>query len=83
MTAFYRFDSEAAFVAAGGKAQAEYTRQDGVGVSVLGDFFEPEPDPLPEDYQPALVGFLVNTTKPVEDWAAALVAPASPMRIFG
>lgn len=83
MTAFYRFDSEAAFVAAGGKAKAEYTRQDGVGVSVLGDLFEPEPDPLPEDFQPVLVGFLVNTTEPVEDWEAALVDPASPMRIFG
>lgn len=82
MTTFYCFESQGAFVALGGKPQSEYT-VDGVGVSVIGEHYEPDPDPLPDDYEPVFIGYLVNTTEPVEAWSAAEVQPTSPMRIFG
>lgn len=53
---------------------AEFVR-DGVSVSVIGDYFDGE------EY----VGYLVNASAPIAEWAEHLVdpAPASPMRIFG
>lgn len=82
MTTFYRFASQAEFIAKGGKPEGEYT-QAGIGVSVIGDHYEPGPDPLPEDYVPTYVGYLVNTTAPIDGWSAYAVTPAAPMRIFG
>lgn len=89
MTAFYRFDNSAAFIAAGGKTESEYTR-DTIGVSVIGNRYEDEPEwteenPRPEDFEPVLIEFLVNASRPVPEWEAYRLPadPASPMRIFG
>lgn len=76
MTNFYRFDSSL-------NLPAEFVREDGIQVSVIGDWYEPAPDPLPEDYQPVYIGYLVNTTAPVDEWAGNEVWPSAPMRIFG
>lgn len=75
MTTFYRFPSNQ-------NLPAEFVRE-GVAVSVIGDYYEPLPDPLPEDYVPVYVGYLVNTSQPVEEWAEYEVWPQQPMRIFG
>jgi hypothetical protein len=80
MTTFYRFPSNMSF-------PAESLRE-GVNVSVIGDYYEPEPewteeDPRPEDFEPTYIGYLVNTSAPIEEWAAFEVTPAEPMRIFG
>jgi len=76
MTTFYRFPESL-------NLPAESVREDGINVSVIGDWYEPAPDPLPEDYQPAYAGYLVNTSAPVAEWAEYEVTPAQPMRIFG
>lgn len=85
MTTFYRFPSNM-------NLPAESVRE-GIDVSVIGDYYEPVPDPLPEPeidengepipYQPVYVGYLVNTSKPIAEWAEFEVTPTSPMRIFG
>jgi len=80
MTTFYRFPSNMSF-------PAESLRE-GVNVSVIGDYYEPEPewteeDPRPEDFEPVYVGYLVNTSAPIEEWNEFEVTPAQPMRIFG
>lgn len=75
MTAFYRFPSNQ-------NLPAEFVRE-GVSVSVIGDHYESTPDPLPEDYEPIYVGYLVNTSEPIPEWAEFEVTPAQPMRIFG
>lgn len=75
MTTFYRFPSNM-------NLPAESVRE-GIDVSAIGDHYDPAPDPLPADYEPVYVGYLVNTSAPVEEWAEFEVTPAQPMRIFG
>lgn len=76
MTVFYCFPTSQPM-------QGEFVRPDGINVSVIGDHFAPEPDPLPEDYEPEFLGFLVNASSTVDEWSAYEVTPSSPMRIFG
>lgn len=71
MTTFYRFPSNQ-------NLPAEYVREGGIGVSVIGDWYD-----TPEDAEPVYIGYLVNTTEPVAEWAEYEVQPAQPMRIFG
>lgn len=83
---FYRFPANL-------NLPSEYTREDGIGVSVIGDYYQPMPDPMPEPeldengepipFEPVYVGYLVNTTAPVDEWAEHEVAPSQPMRVFG
>lgn len=84
MTVFYRFDDAAAFAAAGGKPLAEYIEGD-AAVSVIGDYYLPDPDPLPEDYEPVHDGYLVNSSRLVPAWADYRLPedPSNPMRIYG
>lgn len=71
MTNFYRFDSSL-------NLPAEFVREDGIQVSVIGDWYD-----TPVDADPVYIGYLVNTTAPVEEWVANEVWPSAPMRIFG
>ena len=82
MTTFYCFPSNM-------NLPAESVRE-GIDVSALGDYYEPEPEwteesPRPEDYEPTYVGYLVNTSEPIDEWSDFLVdpAPESALRIFG
>lgn len=83
-TVAYRFPDEATYLNARGEITGDnQTPADfvlgGVAVSVIGDFFwqeDPESDPV-------YVGYLVNTTEPVEGWDAYLVQPTHFMRVFG
>ena len=75
MTTFYRLPSNQNLL-------AESVRE-GVSVSVIGDHYEPAPDPLPDDYEPIYVGYLVNASEPIAEWSEFEVTPTQPMRIFG
>ena len=81
MTTFYNFPDQSTFAALGGRG-GDYTIE-GVGYSVIGELYAPEPEVIPEDYEPVLLGFLVNTTEPIEAFYEYEVIPTSPMRIFG
>lgn len=76
MTAFYVFPSAQPMT-------GDFVRPDGINVSVIGDHYEPEPETLPEDYEPVYIGFLVNASQPVDEWAEFEVHPTQPMRIYG
>lgn len=83
-TVAYRFPDEATYLEARGEIAgddqkpAEFTLG-GIAVSVIGDHFRQE-DP---EAEPVYVGYLVNTTAPVEGWDAYLVHPTQFMRVFG
>lgn len=79
-TVAYRFDNEAAFIAAiGGATLTAEMQGDGVAVSVIGDHY------IGEDESPVYDGYLVNTTAEIESFAMALLdpQPSQLMRIFG
>lgn len=80
MTTAYKFESEATYLAVADLEEptSEYTRPDGIVVSVIGDYSTQEPEA-----EPVYVGYLVNTSSPVEAWASAQVFPTQFMRVFG
>lgn len=88
MTAFYCFESKEQYLSMANRNESEYIIPNVASVSVVGEHYAPEPvwteeDPRPEDFEPYLIGFLVNTSKPIPEWAAYRCFPDTPMRIFG
>lgn len=76
MTSFYCFESRESFLANGGEATSEYTKND-IGVSVIGEHYSEN-----EEGEQVVIGFLVNTTSAVTAWEQWECFPVTPKRIF-
>ena len=83
--AFYKFKDKKEFLENSGENRREY-KKDGVHISVVGErysYVESDFTSDDEGMTMKLVGFLVNTSQPIDAWRKFRVYPTSPDRVFG